>query len=99
MEGAMGFFDELNASPIRIMPDGRRMFFPYGSWGSGYLIPTQQDYDRLQRRIGIYTAVALALGLGAAMVSEVWLLVVGACLMGFYLLFVRILLDGMRPGA
>jgi hypothetical protein len=94
-ESKMGFFDELNSSPITTMPDGQRMFFPYGNWGRGYIIPTQQDYDRLQRLIGIYTVVALALGLGAAAVSEFWLLVVGAGLMGFYLLWVRIVLDGM----
>lgn len=93
----MGFFDELNATPIKTMPDGRRMFFPYGNWGSGYVIPTQQDYDRLRRLIGVYTVAALALGLGAAAVSEFSLLVAGACLMGFYLLWVRILLDGLRP--
>ena len=91
----MGFLDELNSTPIKTMPDGRRMIFPYGSWGRGYVIPTQQDYDRLQRLIGIYTVVALALGLGAAAVSEFWLLVVAAGLMGFYLLWVRIVLDGM----
>jgi hypothetical protein len=26
------------------------MFFPYGNWGRGYIIPTQQDHDRLQRK-------------------------------------------------
>jgi hypothetical protein len=92
----MGFLDELNSTPIKTMPDGRRMIFPYGSWGRGYIIPTQQDYDRLQRLISIYTVVALALGLGAAAVSEFWLLVVAAGLMGFYLLWVRIVLDGMQ---
>jgi hypothetical protein len=94
-ESNMGFFDELNSSPIKTMPDGQRMFFPYGNWGRGYIIPTQQDHDRLQRLIGIYTVMALALGLGAAAVSEFWLLVVAAGLMGFYLLWVRIVLDGM----
>jgi hypothetical protein len=92
----MGFLDELNSTPIKTMPDGRRMFFPYGNWGRGYVIPTQEDYVRLQRLIGIYTVVALALGLGAAAVSEFWLLVVAAGLMGFYLLWVRIVLDGMQ---
>ena len=92
----MGFLDELNSTPIKTMPDGQRMFFPYGNWGRGYIIPTQEDYDRLRRLIGIYTVVALALRLGAATVSEFWLLVVGAGLMGFYLLWVRIVLDGMQ---
>lgn len=95
-KGTMGFFDELNSSPIKTMPDGRRMFFPYGNWGRGYIISTQQDHDRLHRLITIYTIVALALGLGAAAVSEFWLLVVAGGLMGFYLLWVRIVLDGMQ---
>jgi hypothetical protein len=91
----MGFLDELNSTPIKTMPDGRRMFFPYGNWGRGYVIPTQEDEVRLRRLIGIYTIVALAVALGAAAVSEFWLLAAAAGMVGFYLLWVRIVLDGM----
>lgn len=70
------------------MPDGRRLFFPFGSWGRSYVVSTRQKYDRLQRLIRVYTIVAMALGLGASQVSELWLLQVAAFLMAFYFLWV-----------
>ena len=80
----MGFFDELNSNPIKSMPDGQQLFFPFGNWGRSYVISTH----RLQRLLWTYTIAALALGLGAAAVSELWLLLVAAFLLAFYYLWV-----------
>jgi hypothetical protein len=41
--------DALTNSSFKTTKDGRRFFFPWGVLGRGYLIPNEQDFDRLRR--------------------------------------------------
>jgi len=50
--------------------DGRRLFFPWYSRGSGYVIASEQDYERLRRQVKVYEIVtAIAAGLLALAAS------------------------------
>ena len=50
--------------------DGRRLFFPWHSRGSGYVIASEQDYERLRRQVKVYEIVsAIAAGLLALAAS------------------------------
>ena len=34
---------------FRHADDGRKLFFPYGKWGRGYIVPSAAEYHRLRR--------------------------------------------------
>lgn len=94
----MGYFDALASSSFKIAPDGRRLFFPWGVLGRGYVIGSEPDYERLRRQITIYNIVALALIVGTlALVGFPAGLVVAAVLIVLYVARTLYLLRGMQP--
>jgi hypothetical protein len=60
-EEIMGYFDALTNGSFKTAKDGRRLFFPWGVMGRGYLIPTEQDYERLRRKVKIYLVLSMFL--------------------------------------
>jgi len=44
----MGFFEAIAASSFTTDSEGRRLFFPWGVLGKGYLIPTDAEYQHLR---------------------------------------------------
>lgn len=44
----MGYFEALAASSFTADSEGRRIFFPWGVLGKGYVIPTEDEYERLR---------------------------------------------------
>jgi hypothetical protein len=44
----MGYFEAIAASSFATDSQGRRLFYPWGVLGKGYVIPTDDDYRRLQ---------------------------------------------------
>ena len=63
----MGYFDGLTSNHFKTTQDGSRLFFPWGSRGSGYAIASEQDYERLRRQVKAHRIasfiVALLIGL------------------------------------
>ena len=57
----MGYFDALTSSSFKITPDGRRLFFPWGTLGRGYAIPSEKDFERLRRHVKAYMVISLPL--------------------------------------
>jgi hypothetical protein len=55
-ELAMGYFDRLTSSYFRTGRDGRRLFYPRGAMGRGYVVPTEDEYQRLHGIAKIFTA-------------------------------------------
>ena len=43
----MGYFEGLTSSSFKTTQDGRRLFFPWGVLGGGYIITSEQDYQQL----------------------------------------------------
>ena len=44
----MGYFDALTSGTFKTTPDGKRLFFPWGTLGRGYIVGTETDYERLR---------------------------------------------------
>ena len=44
----MGYFEAIAASSFTTDTDGRHLFFPWGVFGKGYVVPTENDYLRLR---------------------------------------------------
>lgn len=55
----MGYFDALTSSSFKTTKDGRRLFFPWGTLGRGYLIPTEEEYEKLRRKVKLYFIICL----------------------------------------
>jgi drug/metabolite transporter (DMT)-like permease len=94
----MGYFDALAASNFKTTPDGRRLFYPWGIWGRGYLIPSDEHYERLLGRIKTYTMVSLVLVIAMVVVLKgLWAVLGAAVLMVFYAAWVPSLVRGLQP--
>jgi hypothetical protein len=57
----MSYFDALNGQFFKTARDGRKLYFPWGLWGRGYVVPSEQDYERLHRQLKTFYAVYFAL--------------------------------------
>lgn len=55
----MGYFDALTSSSFKTTEDGRGLFFPWGTLGRGYAIPTEEDFKRLRRHIKAYMVISM----------------------------------------
>jgi hypothetical protein len=44
----MGYFEAIAASSFTTDGEGRHLFFPWGVFGRGYVVPTEDDYLRLR---------------------------------------------------
>jgi len=88
----------LTSASFKTTPDGRRLFFPWGIWGRGYAITSEEDYLRLQRRFKTYYIVSLALIIGGvALQYVVAVAVIVMLIMGFHLVWMRSLLRELQP--
>jgi hypothetical protein len=57
----MGYFDLLLRYSFATAPDGRRLFFSWGSLGRAYVIGSEFDHERLRRRTKTGLIVAFVL--------------------------------------
>lgn len=80
-----GYFNALTSSSFKIGTDGRRLFFPWGVLGSGYVIPSEGAYERLRTQLTIYLVTAMALIIGATVFHSVLTsAAVGGLMTAFY---------------
>jgi hypothetical protein len=94
----MGYFDTVVSGHFKAMPDGRKIFFPRGIYGRGYLVPSDDAYERLRGQIKTYTIVSIGLGFGAfSFLGIPAVLVVGVAAIVFYQVWLRFLLRGLTP--
>jgi len=66
----MGFIG-LTGGRFKSAQDGSRLFFPWHSRGSGYVITSEQEYERLRRQIKVYEIVTLILILAVPLIFGV----------------------------
>jgi hypothetical protein len=96
-EADVGYFEALTSSSFKTTPDGRRLFFPWGPLGRGYVIASEQDYERLRQQIKTFLVVGLVAIIGFSVLQiYVAASIVTAFLMGFYLLWMRSLLSRLQ---
>ena len=93
----MGYFEGLTSSSFKITQDGRRLFFPWGVLGSGYALASEQDYQRLRRRLKAYMIVTLVLIIGSgSFQGYIVSVVVVVLLLTFYLVWMWHLLRRLK---
>jgi hypothetical protein len=92
-----GYFNALTSGYFKTTEDGRRLFYPWGVLGRGYVIPSAEAYGRLHRRITIYQIVAMVLVVGAVAGGfYIAAFVIAALLIGFYVAWTSQLLRGLE---
>lgn len=96
----MGYFDALTSSYFKTGADGRKVFYPWGVLGRGYVVATEQDQQRLLRQVNTFTIVSFVLIVGAC-VFQAYLVAVLITLavIVFYLFWVRRLIAGLQPSS
>ena len=57
----MGYFDALTSSSFKTAEDGRKLFFPWGTVGRGYVIPSEDEFERLRGHVKAYLVISLPL--------------------------------------
>lgn len=93
-----GYFNALTSSYFKTGADGRKLFFPWGVWGRGYVIPSEQHYERMHGMLKIYMIVSLVLIIGiVAPGFYIAGFAVAAALMLFYAAWVPFLKRGLEP--
>lgn len=93
----MGYFDALTSGAFKTAQDGRRLFFPWGVVGPGYVLASEQDYDRLHRHIKIFMIVALVLIIGTMTLQVYVGATVTVLLMAGYAAWARNEVRGLKP--
>jgi hypothetical protein len=80
--GVRRYSDLLTTGCIKTGPDGRKIVYPWGKHGNGYIIPSNDAYERLNDLLKIYVVVGIWLLLPitipgqyafAAIVMALWL--------------------------
>ncbi|MGZ5841062.1 MAG: hypothetical protein ACXWJ8_03900 [Xanthobacteraceae bacterium] len=94
----MGYFDALTSSAFKTADDGRKLFFPWGTLGRGYILGSDEDDARLRGQIKIFMIAALGLiVVSGALQSYLASAVVTPVLVGFYAVWMAYLLRGLQP--
>jgi hypothetical protein len=96
----MGYFDGLTEGQFKIAEDGRRLFFPRGFWGRGYVVESESEFQRLRRQMKIYQAVALVLVIAAVVPRQYnpyLVIAVALLLIVFHLVWSRSLVARLQP--
>lgn len=96
----MGYFDGLTEGQFKIAEDGRRLFFPRGFWGRGYVVDSESEFQRLRRQMKIYQAVALVLIIAAVVPRQYnpyLVIAVALLVIVFYLVWSRSLVARLQP--
>ena len=93
-----GYFDALISGYFKTARDGRKLFYPWGAMGRGYAVPSDEDYERLRRRIKIYQVVSL-LAIVGAVAAKFYLLafVIAGLSIAFYRAWAPYLVRGLQP--
>ena len=93
-----GYFNALTAGYFKTGADGRKLFFPWGTMGRGYAIPSQQHYERMHRQLKIYMIASLVLII-APIAAQFYItgFIIAAALMIFYVAWTPFLKRGLEP--
>ena len=93
-----GYFNALTAGYFKTGADGRKLFFPWGAMGRGYVIPSEQRYESMHRQLKIYMIASLVLII-APIAAQFYItgFIIAAALMVFYVAWAPYLKRGLEP--
>ena len=89
--------DFLVRSSFNIAPDGRRLFFPFGIMGRGYVIGTELDYERIRRQVKSALVVMIVLLLIGGLAN--FLVLMAVPLIVLSVVWMNLLLRGLTSPA
>ncbi len=96
----MGYFDGLTSGNFKTAKDGRKLFFPWGYLGRGYVLASERDGERMRRQLKIYYIVMLAAIVGTSGVHAYIISAAVAVLaIIFYLIWSRYQVAGLTPSS
>ena len=55
----MGYFDALTSASFKTGPAGEHIFFPWGTWGRGHVLPSEDAYQRVRGHVRLYYLIML----------------------------------------
>ena len=95
----MGYFDGLTSTSFKTAQDGRKLFFPWGVLGHGYVLASEQDDARLRRQLKAYVMISLPLIiLTGLLAGNLATLAMAGTLVGFHYVWMRwFVLPGLTP--
>jgi hypothetical protein len=97
----VGYIDALTSSCFKTAQDGSKLFFPWGTLGRGYVIPSQPVYERLQRQVSAVMALALPVGLTVVVLPNLFGLTIAALAivlcMACAVVWTRYVVRGLQP--
>jgi hypothetical protein len=80
--------------------DGRKLFYPWGAMGRGYVIASDQDYRRVKKELTAYIVISVVLSLVAiTLIGYLAALVLIPVAIAFYSLWKPHLVRGLQPTA
>ncbi|MDA9496311.1 hypothetical protein [Bradyrhizobium sp. CCBAU 11357] len=89
----MGYFERLASSSFKTTEDGRRLFFPWGVLGRGYVLASEDDYRLLRTQVKAYTVITFACMLVSSLFQAyAFVAAVVIVLIGWYLAWMWFLL-------
>jgi len=91
----VGYFDAVTSSCFKTAADGRKLFFPWGVMGRGYVIASERNYQRLRWQCKTYIIVGFVLLFAANLFGFLWGLVAAALLIAGYIGWTRYLLPDL----
>ena len=93
-----GYFNALTAGYFKTGADGRKLFFPWGTMGRGYAIPSVERFESMHLQLKIYMIVSMVLII-APIAAQYYVIgfAVSAALMIFYAAWTQFLKRGLLP--
>ncbi len=93
-----GYFNALTAGYFKTGADGRKLFFPWGTMGRGYVIPSEQRYESMHRQIKIYMIATLVLII-TPIAAQFYItgIAISVAIMAFYAAWAPFLKRGLEP--
>ncbi len=97
-EETRGYLDRMISGYFKTAQDGRKLFYPWGPLGSGYVIASEKDYTRVAGSLKTYIVVLTALTIGAFSLAgylSALVMLPGAII--FYFFWKPYLVRGLQP--
>lgn len=98
-EFPVNYFDNLTSSYFKTAQDGRKLYYPWGFWGRGYVVSETDERRIRQSLMGYYVVVIMAMIAGYVFYNHIGGLAVAAiCIVG-YAIWARALVRGLTPSS
>jgi hypothetical protein len=94
------YSDALFAGLIKTAADGRRIFYPWGVLGSGYVVTSCDDEERLKTSVAIHlVAVVILMAIGQLWMGFAGALVAGALAIAAYVVWLKRTTAALQPSS